>query len=102
MGEFTLMMVVIEPIAFTRPEEFVNLQGLLVRSSKRFGISSVQFSSLVTSLTGNFIQFSLRHSGQVPPFSSVQFSSFSSFYELFRRDTEPEPPKPAYFGRSWI
>ena len=37
-------------------EEFVNLQGLL--SSKWFGISSVQFSSLVTGLSGKFVQFS--------------------------------------------
>ena len=39
-------------------EEFVNLRGLLVQSSKWLGISSVQFSSLVTSLSGKFVQFS--------------------------------------------
>ena len=55
------------------PEEFVNLQGLLVQSSKWFRISSAQFSSLVTSLPGQFVQFILGHRGQVPPFSS--FSS---------------------------
>ena len=44
---------------------------------KWFGISSVQFSSLVTSLAGKFVQFSSRHGGQVPPFSSVQFISQS-------------------------
>ena len=33
-------------------------KGLLVQSSKCFGISSVQFSSLVTSLSGKSVQFS--------------------------------------------
>ena len=54
-----------------RPEEFVNLQGLLVESSKWFGISSVQFSSLVASYSGKLVQFSWGHGGQVPPFSSL-------------------------------
>ena len=57
-------------------EEFVNLQGLLVQSSKWFGISSVQFSSLGTSLPGKFVQLSSGYQGQVPPFSS--FSSVHS------------------------
>ena len=35
----------------------MNLQGLLVQSSKWFGISSVQVSSLVTSLSGKFVRF---------------------------------------------
>ena len=38
----------------SRPEEFVNLQGFLVQSSKSFGFSLVQFSSLVTSLESSF------------------------------------------------
>ena len=65
------------------PEEFVNLQGILVRSSKFLGISSVQFSFLAISLTGKLVQFSTEHGGQVPPFSSlssvhsVQFTNFS-------------------------
>ena len=57
---------------------FVNLQRLLVQSSKWLGISSVQFSYLVTSLSGKFVQFSSGHGSRVPP-----FSSFSSFHELF-------------------
>ena len=61
------------------PAEFVNLQGLLVQSSKWFGISSVQFGFLVTSLSRKLIQFSSGHGGQVSPFSSVH-----SFHELFR------------------
>ena len=60
-------------ILHSGPEEFVNLRGPLVQSSKWFGISSVQFSSLVTSLSGKFVQFSSGHGDQVPPFSSVQF-----------------------------
>ena len=55
------------------PEEVVNLRGLLVQSSKWFGIKSVQFSSLVTSLSGKFVRFSSGHGDQVPPFSLVQF-----------------------------
>ena len=58
---------------------------------------------LFFSLTGKFVQFSSERGGQVPPFSSVQFSSF---HELFRRDAEPEPDpeprEPAYFGQSRI
>ena len=57
------------------PEEFVNLRGLLVQSSSLLGISSVQFSSLGTSLSGKFVQFSSGHRGQVP-----QFRSFSSVH----------------------
>ena len=60
------------------PEEFVNLPGLLVQSLKRFGISSVQFSSQVTSLPGKFVQFSSWHGGQVPTFSP--FSSGHSVH----------------------
>ena len=58
----------------------MNLQGLLVQSSKWFGISSVQFSFLATSFSGKFVQFSSGHGGQVHPFSSehsVQFTSSS-------------------------
>ena len=52
------------------PEEFMNLQGLLVQSSKWFGISSVQFSSPAWSdqLPFSSVQFWAR--GQVPQFSS--------------------------------
>ena len=61
-------------------EESVNLQDLLIQSSNWFGISSLQFSSLHTSLSGNgkLIQFSFGHQSQVPP-----ISSFSSVHELF-------------------
>ena len=62
----------------TGPEEFVNLQGPLVQSSNLFDISSVQFSSLGTSLSGKFVHFRPEHRGQVPPFSSVQFIPLSS------------------------
>ena len=55
------------------PEEFMNLRDRLVQSSKWFDISSLQFSSLVTSLSGKFVQFSSGHEDNVPPFSSVQF-----------------------------
>ena len=41
------------------PEEFVNLRSHFLQSSNFFGISSVQFSSLGTRLSGKFIQFSL-------------------------------------------
>ena len=41
------------------PEEFVNLRGLVIQSSNLFGISSVQFSSLGTSLSGKCVQFGL-------------------------------------------
>ena len=61
------------------PKEFVNLQCLIVQSSKWLGISSVQFISLATSSSGMFVQFSWRHVDQVPP-----FSSFSSVDKLFR------------------
>ena len=71
-------------------EEFVNLQGLLVHSSKSFGISSVQFSSLVTRLSGKFIQFSSGHRSQMPSFS--RFSSFSSVQKLLR----------PWFGLTWL
>ena len=50
-----------------------DLQGLLVQSSNWFGISSVQFSSVGTSLSGKFFQFSSGHRNQMLPFSS--FSS---------------------------
>ena len=80
------------------PEGFVSLQGLLVQTSKWFGISSVQFSSLVTSLAGKFVQFSSVQARW--PRVSVQFSSLSSFHELFRGDAEAEP-EPAHFGWSW-
>ena len=60
-----------------KPEEFVNLQSLLVQSSKWFGISSEQFSTLVASLLGEFVQFSSGHGELVLPFSAVQVSSRS-------------------------
>ena len=60
------------------PEQFVNLQGLLVQSSKMFGISSVQFGSLVTSLSGKLVQFSQGHGSQLPPFSSVHSFHFTN------------------------
>ena len=59
-------------------EEFVNLKGFLVQSSGLFGISSVQFSSLGTSLSVKFVQFSSGHRGQVPhSVRSVQFTNSS-------------------------
>ena len=65
------------------PEEFVSLQSLLVQSSKLFGASSMQISFLVTSLSGKFVQFSWAR-GTSDSVLFVQFSSFSSFHELFR------------------
>ena len=74
-----------DPIAMQPgPEEFANLQGLLVQSSNFFGVSSVQFRSLGTSLTGKFGQFSSGYRGQVPP-----YSSFSSVHELFQPWMQP-------------
>ena len=66
----------------------MNLQGLLIQSSNLFSISSVQFSSLGTCLSGKFVQFSSWQRGQVPPFSSVQFTPLSSrtLSVLFRID----------------
>ena len=64
------------------PEEFVNLQDLLVQSSKWFGISSEQFISPGTSMSGKFVQFSSEHRGQVYPFgsfSSVHSDQFMNF-----------------------
>ena len=61
------------------PEKFVNLRGFLAQSSKLFDISSVQCSSLGTSLSGKFVQFSSGH--RTKCFSSarsVQFIQFSS------------------------
>ena len=52
------------------PEELLSLQGLFVQSSNWFAISSVQFSSLGTSLSGKLVQSSSGHQGQVPLFSS--------------------------------
>ena len=51
----------------------MNLQGLLVQSSKWFGISSVQFSSLVTIFSGKFssVQFPSHHFAWKVQFSSV-------------------------------
>ena len=68
------------------PEEFVNLQFLLVQSSKSFGISSVQFSSQVARLSGKLVQFSSGQWGQVPPFSS--FSSVHS--DQFTKSSGPD------------
>ena len=62
---------------FPGPEVFVNLQGLLLQSSRLFGISSVQFSSLVISLCEKFLQFSSGHGYQVHPFSSVHSFHFA-------------------------
>ena len=59
------------------PEEFVNLQSVLVQISKWFGISSAQFSYLVIGLSGKFVQFSSGNGGQVPP--SSPFSRFIQF-----------------------
>ena len=59
------------------------LQGLLVQSSKWFGISLVQFSSLLTSLTGKCIHFSSGRGGQVPPFSSVHSVYFTWLESAF-------------------
>ena len=61
-----------------RLEEFVNLKGLFIQSSNLFGISSVQFSSLGTSLSGKIVQFGSGCWGQVPLFISVQFILLSS------------------------
>ena len=62
-------------------EEFMNLQGLLVRSLKWFGISSEQFSSLVTSLSGKVVQFSSGHGSRclrsVRSVHSVQIANSS-------------------------
>ena len=57
------------------PEEFVDLQGL-VQNSNLFGISSVQFSYLFTTLSGNFI-YSVQGTGAkcLRSVRSVQFSS---------------------------
>ena len=60
-------------------EEFVNLQGPLIQSSKRFGISSVQFIPLVASSLGKFVQFSPGHGDQVPPFNSVHSVQITNF-----------------------
>ena len=64
------------------PEEFVNLQGHIVQSSNWFGISSVQFSSLVTSLESSSSSF--RGFGSSAPVQFAEFSPFSSVHELFR------------------
>ena len=42
----------------------MNLQGILDRSSKWFDVSSVQIITLVTSLSGKFVQFSSGREGQ--------------------------------------
>ena len=65
----------------------MNLQGLLVQSPKWFDISSVQLSSLVTSLSVKFVQFSSGQGGggQVPPlhlFSSVRFTNSSALTRI--------------------
>ena len=63
------------------PEEFVNFQGPLVQSSNLFGISSVQFGSLGTSLESSFS--SVGGTG-TKCLRSVELSSFRSVHELFR------------------
>ena len=55
----------------------MNLRGLLVQSSKWFGISSVQFSYLVTSLSGKFVS-SVRGMG-TKFLRSVQFTVQARF-----------------------
>ena len=63
----------------TEPEDFVNLQGLLVQSSKWLGISSVQLSSLVTNLPETFVQFSAGHGTEcLRSVRSAQFIQFIS------------------------
>ena len=67
-------------------QEFANLQGFLIQSSNWFGISSVQFSSLGTSLSEKFVQFSSGDRGQVPP-----FSSFSPVHSVqFMNSSDPD------------
>ena len=57
------------------PGDLVTLQGLLVQSSQWVGFSSVQFSSLVTSLSGKFAQFG--HGAEyLRSVRSVQFIQF--------------------------
>ena len=61
-------------------KEFVKLQGLLFQSWKWFGISSVQFSSLVTSLSRKFSSVwgtwaKWPHSGHSFPFISKSLFS---------------------------
>ena len=64
------------------PEEFVNYQGLLVQSSKWFGISSVQFRSLITSLLDtSFSSF------KGPPILKCSVSSVQ-FDDLFSGTTD--------------
>ena len=50
----------------------------MLKVQKLFGISSVQFSTLVTSLSGKFVQLSSGHGGPNDSVQFVQFSSFSS------------------------
>ena len=74
--------------------EFASLQRRLVQNSSWFGISSIQFSSLFTTLFGKFIQFSSGHRGEMPPFSS--FSSVHSV--LFTNSSGPDSDNPGSFG----
>ena len=53
------------------------LEGLLVQIPNWFGTSSVKFSSLSTSFSGKFIQFSFGHWGQM-----LLFSFFSSVHSV--------------------
>ena len=62
----------------TGPEVFVNMQCLLTQSSNLFGICSVQFNPLDTSLSRKFVLFSLGHWGQVTQFSSVHSAQFTN------------------------
>ena len=62
---------------------------------KLFGIRSIQFSSIGTSLSGKFVQF--RAAG---PSASVQFAQFSSVHKLFR-PWFPRKVRSARFGAQW-
>ena len=78
------------PLFLPAPAGFVNLQGVLLQSSKWLGISSVQFGSIVTSLSGKFVQFNSGHGGQVTPSSSVH-----SFH--FANSSGPDSAWPGWF-----
>ena len=78
-------MMIRRPVFLSRPEEFVNLQGLPIQSSNGFASEQyLKFNSLVISLTGKFVQFSLGHGGQVPPSSSVHSFQFTNFSKEMR------------------
>ena len=85
-------------ICMPGPEEFVNLLCLLVQSSNYFAISSIQFSSLDTSLSGNFAQFSSGSRGQMSSLGSVQSTQFGRALHMLKK-AQPCATEAPFSGR---